>query len=63
MVYQGFNNKVAILPKQDLTLDLAEKPPSWNLFSVKSRVYPCNFIKNGLQLRGFLPLVLQDSSF
>ena len=27
MVYQSFNNKVAILPKRELTLDLAEKPP------------------------------------
>ena len=63
MVYQCFNNKVAILPKRELTLDLAEKPPWWKLFSVKSRVCPCNFIKHGLQLRGFLPLVLQDSSF
>ena len=34
-----------------------------SFFSVKSRAYPCNFIKNGLQPRGFLPLVLQDSSF
>ena len=34
-----------------------------SFFSVKSRVYSCNFIKNGLHLRGFLPLVLQDSSF
>ena len=28
MVYQSFNNKVAILPKTELTLDLTEKP-SW----------------------------------
>ena len=27
MVYHGFNNRVAILPKRELTLDLAEKPP------------------------------------
>ena len=32
MVYQSFNNKVAILPKRELTLDLAEKPPWWKLF-------------------------------
>ena len=68
MVYQSFNNKVAILPKRELTLDLAEKPLWWKLFFSKNypcrlRVYPCNFIKNGLQLRGFLPLVLLESSF
>ena len=63
IVYQNFNNKVATLPKRGLMLELAEKPPWWKLFSVKSRVYPCNFIKNALPLRGFLPLVLQDSSF
>ena len=45
MVYQSFNNKVGILPKRELTLDLPEKPPWWKLFSVKSRVYHCNFIK------------------
>ena len=27
MVYHGFNNRVAILPKRELALDLAEKPP------------------------------------
>ena len=27
MVYQGFDNKVAILPKRELKVDLAEKPP------------------------------------
>ena len=32
IVYQSFNNKVAILPKRELTLDLAEKPPWWKLF-------------------------------
>ena len=63
MVYQNFNNKDATLPKRELMLDLVEKPPWWKLFSIKSRVYPRNFIKSGLQLRGFLPLVLQDSSF
>ena len=62
MVYQRFNNGVVILPKMELTLDLAEKLPFWKP-TVKSRVYPSNFIKNRLQLRGFLPLVLQDSSF
>ena len=29
MVYQGFNNKVGILPKRELTVDLAEKPTWW----------------------------------
>ena len=62
VVYQGFKNRVAILPKKELTLDLAEKPTWWKP-TVKSRVYPCNFIKSGLQLRGFLPLLLQDSFF
>ena len=52
MAYQGFD-KVAILPKRELTLDPAEKPHWWKLFPVKSRVYPCNFIENGVQLRGF----------
>ena len=27
IVYQSFNDKVVILPKRELTLDLAEKPP------------------------------------
>ena len=35
MVYQGFN-KHAYLPKSELTLDLAQKPPWWKLFSVNS---------------------------
>ena len=61
-MYQGLNNKVATLPKKELTLDLPEKPPWWKP-TIKSRVYPCNFIKNGLQFRGFHPLVLQDSFF
>ena len=34
VVYQGFN-KVAISPKRELTLDLAEKPPWWKLFFSK----------------------------
>ena len=35
MVYQSSNNKVAILPKRELTLDLAEKPPWLKLFFSK----------------------------
>ena len=54
MVYQSLNNIVTILPKRELTLDLAEKPPGWKLLFSKSKVYPCSFIKNELQLRGFL---------
>ena len=34
-----------------------------SFFSVKSRLYPCSFIKNRLQVKGFLPLVLQDNYF
>ena len=30
-VYRSFNNKVGILPKKELTLVLAEKPPWWKL--------------------------------
>ena len=55
MVYQGFNNRVAILLKKKLLLDLAERPAWWKP-TVKSRVYPC-------KLRGFLSLVLRHSSF
>ena len=57
MVYLGFNNRVANLLKSELTLDFAEKPPWWKL-TVKSRVYPSNFIKNGLQVTDLFPLVL-----
>ena len=57
MVYLGFNNRVANLLKSELTLDFAEKPPWWYL-TVKSRVYPSNFIKNGLQVTDLFPLVL-----
>ena len=32
MVYEGFRNKVAILPKRVFTLDLDEKPSRWKLF-------------------------------
>ena len=60
MVYQGLDT---ILPKKELTLELIEKPSWLELFWVKSRVYPCNFIENGLQLGGFPPLVLKDGSF
>ena len=28
-MYQGFNNRVAILPKMDLMLDLAGRRPWW----------------------------------
>ena len=52
MVNQGFDED-AILLKRKLTLDVAEKTPLWKLFSVKSRVCPCNFSKNGIQFRGF----------
>ena len=53
MVFQSFNNNVTILLKRELTLDLAEKPLWWKLLFSKSKVYPSNFIKNELQLRGF----------
>ena len=43
----GFDNKVEILPKRELTVDLAEKHPWWKP-TVKSKVYPWKFIKNGL---------------
>ena len=35
MVYQGFKNKVEILPKRELTLDFAENPPWWKFFFSK----------------------------
>ena len=58
MVFQSFNNNVAILLKRELTLDLAEKPLWWKLLFSKSKVYPSNFIKNELQLRGLYTRVI-----
>ena len=41
MLYQDFNNKVAILPKRELTVDFPEKPPWWKIISRK--VYSLSF--------------------